>query len=160
MIRPSGQIKILAALILFTAIQSSAQMQSLGSKDAFRTANLSRRETAEILKQVEASAYDYPEDWTSELRVRRVDLGGSPGLVLQGSKLLCGVTGNCQTWVFRKANDKWLSLFSADAPVAEGFRLGPGITGGIKDLTIVANSSAEAGRSVAFKFDGRFYRRK
>src|SRR5215475_10356032 len=160
MITPPRQIKILAALIFFTAIDASAQMQSLGSKDAFRTANLSPRETAEILKQVDASAYDYPDDWTRELRVRRVDLGGSPGLVLQRSKLLCGATGNCQTWVFRKANGKWLSLFSGDAPLAEGFRLGPGMTGGIKDLTIIANSGAEAERSVAYKFDGKFYRSK
>src|SRR5215470_17021493 len=102
MMRPPRQIKFLAALILFTAIDASAQMQRLDSKDAFRAANLSPCETAEILKQVEGSAYDYPDDWTRELRVRRVGLGGSPGLVLQGSKLLCGATGNCQTWVFRK----------------------------------------------------------
>ena len=31
---------------------------------------------------------------------------------------------------------------------------------GIKDFTIVPNSSAEAGQRVTYKFDGKFYRAK
>jgi hypothetical protein len=110
---------------------------------------------------VEQSAYDTPDDWKKELRVRRADLGNNPGMVVQGSKLLCGGTGNCQTWVFRKTDNKWVSLFPNDrVPIAERFRLGPGVTDGIKDFTIVANSGAEAGQTVTYKFDGKFYRTK
>ena len=94
-----------------------------------------------------------------KLRVRHVDLGGSPGLVVRGTKLLCGATGNCQTWVFRNVNDKWMSLFD-DAPIAESFQLGPTVTRGIKDLKIVANLSADRARRITYKYDGKVYRAK
>jgi hypothetical protein len=90
-----------------------------------------------------------------------VDLGASPGVVLQGTNLLCGGTGNCQLFVFRKANDKWVSLFGGDrAPLAEYFQLGASVTRGIKDLTVVTNASADSSERVSYKFDGQFYRSK
>lgn len=152
---------VIALVLLLVSLAGAAQMQSLGPKDTFLAAKLSAREVQDIVKQVEESAYDQAGDWTSELRVRRVDLGSRPGLVLQGSKLLCGATDNCQLWVFRREGDGWLSLFSGDqAPLAEGFQLGPTLAHGIKDLTIVANSGAEADARVNYKFDGSFYRAK
>ena len=147
--------------ILFFANPALSQTQSLGPKDTFAAARLSAKEIHEIVEGVEPSAYDIPDSWNKELRVRRVNLGGSPGIVVQGSKLLCGGTGNCQTWVFRKANNKWVSLFrNEQAPIAESFQLGPGVTHSIKDFEIVANSSAGAGERVTYKFDGMFYRVK
>jgi hypothetical protein len=129
---------VLFTAVLFVAKPALPQMQSLGAKDTFNSVGLSAKEAQEIVEEVERSAYDTPDDWKKELRVRRVDLGNSPGLVVQGSELLCGGTGNCQTWVFRKRDNKWMSLFPNDrVPIAEGFRLGPGITGGIKDFTIM-----------------------
>lgn len=148
-------------LVLMITLPIAAQMQGMHARDTFATAHLSRPEVQQILKQVEQSAYDVPDDWISELRVKRVDLGSSPGLVLQGSKLLCGATGNCEIWVFRKVGNTWLSLLPGDeAPIAEGFQLGPAKSGGIKDFTIVANSSAEAATTITYSFDGRRYRRK
>jgi len=38
------------------------------------------------------------------------DLGSSPGLVLEGTNLLCGGTGNCQIFVFRRVNDRFSLL--------------------------------------------------
>jgi hypothetical protein len=147
--------------ILFVAVTAATQLQSLGSKDTFRAAALSSADIKEIVKQVEDSAYDIADDWESELRVRHVDLGASPGLILQGTKLLCGATGNCQAWVFRKAHNNWILIFAKDdVPIAEGFRLGPGVSGGIKDFTVWANSSAETERTVTYKFDGKLYRTK
>ena len=73
----------------------------------------------------------------------------------------CGATGNCQLWIFRKAGGKWLSMFGSDqAPIAEGFQLGPARSQGVKDLAIAANSSAEASQRVTYKFDGKQYRAK
>jgi hypothetical protein len=145
--------------VLFFASPALPQTQSLGPKDTFAAARLSAKEIHEIVEGVEPSAYDTPDSWNKELRVRRVDLGGSPGIVVQGSKLLCGGTGNCQTWVFRKANNKWVSLFrNEQAPIAESFQLGPAVTHNIKDFEIVTNSSAGAGERVTYKFDGMFYR--
>jgi hypothetical protein len=143
------------------AAPAETQLQSLGPSDTFRAAALSSAEIGEILKQVQDSAFDIPDDWQKELHVRHFDLGSSPGVVLQGTKLLCGATRNCQTWVFRKAHNNWILMFANDdVPIAEGFRLGPCASGGIKDFAVQANSSAEAERTVTYRFDGGLYRRK
>ena len=156
----------IAAFLVFNAIllfpcPAFPQAQSLGPKDTFAAARLSPKEVQQIIAGVEQLAYDTPDSWSEELRAKRVNLGSSPGLVLQGTKLLCGGTGNCQVFVFRNANNRWVSLFGDDqAPLAEAFQLGPGVTRGIKDFTVTANSSAEAGQRVTYKFDGKFYRAK
>ena len=40
--------------------------------------------------------------------MQRVELGGGPGLVVGGTKLLCGATRNCQTWMFLNWNNRQL----------------------------------------------------
>ncbi|HEY6902847.1 MAG TPA: hypothetical protein VI216_00970 [Candidatus Acidoferrales bacterium] len=151
----------LFAAILLCATSALAQAHGLGPKDTFAAARLSAKEVHEITDGVEQSAYDTPDSWESELRVKRIDLGYVSGIVVQGTKLLCGGTGNCQTWVFRKAEGKWVSMFGGDqAPMADSFQFGPTSTGGVKDFTITANSSAEAGHRVTYKFDGKLYRAK
>jgi hypothetical protein len=140
------------------SITALAQMESLGSKDSLAAANLSAKEIREIIAGVKKSAYDMPESWSTELRLRRVDLGNGAGIVVQGRSLLCGGTGNCQIWVFRKANENWLSLFAnGQAILAEDFTVGPAVTHHIKDLTIVTNFSAKESKRVTYKFDGRLY---
>jgi len=158
---PMKRLTLAIFAFFLGACQSVAQMQSLGSRDTFAAAKLSAREAQEVIDAVEISAYDTPDFWKKELRVKRVDLGSYPGLVVQGSNLLCGATGNCQLWIFRKAGGKWLSMFGSDqAPIAEGFQLGPARSQGVKDLAIAANSSAEASQRVTYKFDGKQYRAK
>jgi hypothetical protein len=145
--------------ILLCSNPALPQAQSLGPKDTFAAAKLSANEEREIVAGLEQSAYDTPESWTKEVRIKRIDLGEGPGIVVQGTNLLCGGTGNCQTWVFRKANHRWVSLFGNDqAPLAESFQLGPATTNGIRDFTIVTNSSAKTSQRVTYKFDGRLYR--
>ena len=117
-------------------------------------------EIRQLVAGLEPLAYDEPDSWSKELRVKRIDLAGGPGLVLQGKKLLCGGTGNCQLFVFRQVNGKWISLFDKQAPIGEAFEVGPGCTNGIKDFSVIANSSAEAEHRVTYKFDGKFYRSK
>lgn len=147
--------------ILLGASSTFAQARDLGPKDTFAAAGLTAKEVREITDGVEQSAYDTPDSWASELRVRRVDLGSFPGMVVRGTKLLCGGTGNCQTWVFRKAAGKWVSMFGGDqAPLADSFQFGPTSTGGVKDFTITGNSSAEDSHRVIYKFDGKLYRTK
>jgi hypothetical protein len=74
-------------------------MDYLKATETFSVAKLSTAEVQEILKQVEADIDYRPETWQDELRIRRVRLGSVDGLVLQGLQALCGVTGNCTTWV-------------------------------------------------------------
>jgi len=152
---------LLILTVTFFTCRALPQVQSLGAKDTMLAAKLSTKEMQEIVAGVEPSAYDTPDSWSEELRAKRINLGGSAGIVLQGTKLLCGGTGNCQIFVFRKVNDKWVSLFGNDrAPLTESFQLGPGVTHGIKDLTVVTNSSAQSSQRVTYKFDGRYYRAK
>ena len=147
--------------IAFVAIPAFSQADSLGPKDTLAAAKLSPKEIREIISGVEKSAYDTPDSWETELRAKRVDLGAGPGMVLQGTNLLCGGTGNCQLFVFRKADERWVSLFGGDqAPLAESFQLGQSVTHGIKDLTVVTNTSAASSQSVSYKFDGQLYRSK
>jgi hypothetical protein len=138
---------------------AASQLDSLGPNDTFRAAQLTTKEVEDIVGQVQDSAFDIADDWQSELRVRRMDLGSNPGLIVQGTKLLCGATGNCQTWVFWKLDGRWISLFPEDkVPVIEGFHIEPVTTNGIKDLMVVANVSAEAEKRITYHFDGKFYR--
>jgi len=156
-------MKIVQCIALSALLCSSGfalpQMQSLTAKDTWAAAKLSPQEIQQITAAVEDSAFDTPDSWEQELRVRRVDLGATPGIIAQGTKLLCGGTGNCQIFVLRKANGKWVSLFGTEqAPLADSFQLGPAVTNGIKDLTVSANSSAESSARVTYKFDGKTYR--
>jgi hypothetical protein len=144
--------------VLVFALMSQAQGPPVPNR--ISGLGLSVEERRQILAAVAQSAFDAPDSWEEELSAVRVDLGRSPGIVLRGTKLLCGGTGNCQLFVMRKANGRWVSLFGDDqAPLAESFELGPGVTRGIKDLTVVTNSSAETGQRIRYRFDGRMYRR-
>lgn len=145
--------------ILFFAGAAFAQMQNLGVKDTWAAAKLSAEEAKEIIAGVEQSAFDTPDSWEKELLVKRIDWGNGPGIVARGTSLLCGGTGNCQIFVFRKINGKWTSLFgSNDAPIGDGFQFGPGVTHGIKDLIISSNSSAAPSQHMVYAFDGEVYK--
>jgi len=144
---------------LFLSVPAASQMERLGPNDTFHAAQLTEKEVEELVRQVQDSSFDTADDWQSELRVRRVDLGHSPGIIIQGTKLLCGATGNCQTWVFRKLDDRWISLFPIDkVPIVEGFHIESGVRHGIRDFKVVANFSAESERTITYHFDGKFYR--
>ena len=153
---PAGVSLTVAVLFSVTVL---TQGQSLRDNDRIAAARLSAKELQQVVAALEESAYDTPDSWTEELRAKRVDLGGGNlGMVLQGTKLLCGGTGNCQLFVLRNVNGNWLSLFGSQrAPLAESFRFGPGLTHGIKDLTLTTNSSAEAGKTTRYRFDGQLY---
>jgi hypothetical protein len=133
-------------------------MRSLEINETFQATNLSSAETARIFKQVEETSFDYPDSWQSELRVRRVSLGDTDGLVIQGTKLLCGGTGNCQTWIFRRSDGRWISMFQGQAPIVSAFGFTDKTSHGVRDLATLANVSAETSAYSVFAFDGNFYR--
>lgn len=150
------QMKRLYLSFLLLAVTSTADAQ-VGATLA--ASNLSSQERRQILTAVEQSAYDVPESWDDELRVTVVDLGSSRGVVLRGTNLLCGATGNCQLFVLRHVGTRWVSMFGTkQAPLAASFTLGPTVTRGIKDLTIVSNVGGQTERRVRFRFDGSVYR--
>jgi hypothetical protein len=152
------RITAVSVSVLTSALMSQAQ--SLPLHNGISGIGLSTEERRQVLSGVARSAFDTPDSWEEELSATRVDLGASRGIVLRGTKLLCGGTGNCQLFVMRETNGTWVSLFGDDqAPLAESFELGPGVTRGIKDLTVVTNSGAEASRRVTYRFDRQLYRR-
>jgi len=62
--------------------------------------------------------------------------------------------------VLRRVNGTWSSLFNdQEAPLADAFELGPGVTRAINDRTVATHGSAEASPRVRFRFDGQVYRR-
>ena len=151
--------RVVFVLISILLYASAALAQTVGPQNTIGGVGLSAAAVRHIIAAVEQSAYDVPTSWTAELRAKRVDLGRSPGLVLKGTNLLCGATGNCQLFVFRKVNGNWVSLFAgAQAPLAESFQFGPRRTHDVKDLIVETNSSAESGERATYQFDGRVYR--
>jgi len=88
--RPTRGGTVLVTSFVFVAALAFSQMQSLDVKETFAAAHFSSQEAAEVIRAVSNSAFDIPDSWETELRARRVDLGTEPGLVLQGTNLLCG----------------------------------------------------------------------
>ncbi|SRR6266436_3817390 len=134
------------------------KMQSLADGETFQATKLSSNEANEIFKQVEETSFDYPDSWQSELRVRRISLGDTDGLVVRGTRLLCGGTGNCQTWIFRHSKGIWVSMFQHQAPIISAFGFADQTSHGIRDLATLAHALAETSSYNVFAFDGNFYR--
>ena len=77
-----------------------AAMESLSRSDSLHAARLSRAEFRQVIEQLELTSFDEPKSWEKEIRVRRVHLGVADGLIVQGTNLLCGATGNCKLGCF------------------------------------------------------------
>ena len=145
------------------ATRSSAEriawwLKDLSANETFPAAQLTAAERKQIIDQVENTSFDAPDSWDKELRVRRISLGAADGLIIRGTRLLCGGTGNCETWVFRHSPGRWLNLFEQEAPIVSGFGFEQEAAGGIKNFLVSTNSSAATERRILFKFDGNVYR--
>jgi hypothetical protein len=132
-------------------------LQRLHDAESFRQSKLAPTEVRQILQQIKATAFDTAKSWQKELRVRRISLQSVDGLIVQGSDLLCGATGNCQTWVFRKDRRRWISLFPNQAPVAAGFGFAMVATHRIPDFLVAAHVSADEVDYASYSYDGQNY---
>src|SRR3974390_2160219 len=101
---------------LLAAPPIKARESHPSSTDTLSGANLPKDAIQQILKEIEASAYDTPKSWEAELRIEHLQLGDAPALVVKGSDLLCGATANCQVWVFRRSAGGWGSLIYPEPP--------------------------------------------
>ncbi len=151
------RLALLLATVALPQQLELPEMHHLKANETLRVVELTRTEIAEVTAQAEETSFDIPDSWEAEVRARRVSLGGAEGLVLQGTALLCGGTGNCQTWVFRLIERKWRVMFQDRAPVASTFGFQDTASNGIKDLVVEANSSAGQAQYIVYKFDGKFY---
>jgi len=138
--------------------QNISWLKDLNANESFLAAKLTAEERKQIIDQVEMTGFDVPDSWDSELRARRVSLGEADGLVIRGTQLLCGGTGNCQTWIFRRSQGQWFNLFEQEAPIASGFGFEQETTNGIVNFLVSAKGSAAEENRILFKFDGKVYR--
>jgi hypothetical protein len=142
----------LAQELDFTAIPLPADTDDIAA------AKLPPAEVKQILDQVEETSFDTPDSWQAELRLRRVPIAGGDGLVVRGTALLCGGTGNCQTWLFRRSNGAWAKMFDGEAPIVAGLGFGRHVSHEIPDLIATAPLSASASTYFVYVFDGTVYR--
>jgi hypothetical protein len=112
----------------------------------------------QILEQVEQTSFDTPDSWRAELRLRRLPIAGGDGLIVRGTALLCGGTGNCETWLFRRASGAWVKMFDGEAPVVAGLGFGRHVNHEIPDLIATASLSASTSTYLVYVFDGTVYR--
>ena len=135
-----------------------AAIPPLTDKDSIAAAKLSPKEIKEILDQVEETSFDTPDSWQAELRLRRLPIAGGDGLVVRGTALLCGGTGNCQTWLFRRSNGAWAKMFDGEPPIIASFGFGRHVSHEIPDLVATAPLSASTSTYLVYVFDGTVYR--
>ena len=134
-------------------------MNHVRSDETFQTTRLTSAELEEIRNDLEKTSFDFPDSWDTEVRVRDISLGSVDGLAVQGTALLCGGTGNCQTWIFRRLLGHWINLFKDQAPIASGFGFQEKMSHGIRRLVMSVNFSAGRAEYWVYDFDGQFYGR-
>lgn len=145
-------------ILILAAVQSAQPaMDHLRPAETVSAAGLTPADKREIFSQLDGTSFDTPDSWDKEALVRRVRLGDSDGLVIQGAKLLCGSTGNCATWVLRRQKDGWHNLFSSDAPLASTFAFDDVTTNGVPNLVLETHLSADVTRRTTFTFNGGVY---
>jgi hypothetical protein len=132
-------------------------VKALDDQETFAATTLTGAEQKQVLDQVQATSFDTPDSWTDELRVRRISLGRTDGLVICGTRLLCGATGNCETWLFRRANGRWLNMFDGEAPVVTSVGFVKQ-TKNVRDVVATAHVATGTATWTQYAFDGRFYR--
>ena len=142
----------LAQDLAFTAIPP------LTDRDSTAAASLPAAEVKQVLDQVERTSFDTPDSWENELRLRRLPIAGGDGLVVRGTAMLCGGTGNCETWLFRRVKGAWVNMFEGEAPVISSFGFGRQVNHDLPDFIATAPLSAAKSNYMVYVFDGAFYR--
>lgn len=128
--------------------------------DTFVESGLRSAARKEIFENVALTAYDTPESWDAELRVRRETLGPWHVAVVRGTSRLCGATGNCQTWVFRLDGKHWINVIAAgQAPIVDGLSLTRAGRNRPWRLVTRTRISAQESRFAEYRFDGRLFQR-
>src|SRR3974390_1656238 len=145
---------------LLAAPPIKARESHPSSADTLSGANLPKDAIQQILKEIEATAYDTPKSWEAELRIEHLQLGDAPALVVKGSDLLCGPTANCQVWVFRRSAGGWRFFLCRETRIiVDSVMFGPKKTRGVEDLVVTTNWSTSSAKKYTYNFDGAVYRK-
>ena len=154
---------LLACLLPLATVGQEIEFKPLpmpSDTDTFVDSGLKSAARREIFDAVAVTAYDTPESWDAELRVRRERVGPWFIAVVRGTSLLCGATGNCQTWLFRLDGKHWVNVVAAgQAPIVDALSLTRAGRGRPWRLMTRAHVSAEERRFTDYRFDGRTFQR-
>ena len=95
-------------------------------------------------------------DITEGITVKKIDLNkdGQPEYLATLEPFLCGTTGNCLTWVYRKTGAEYKLLLRTSG---RQLLLEKSSTGGFRDLRMEAGHSADEQDFSIYKFDGNKY---
>jgi len=151
-----GRVTLLAVLAAALAAAQSElpQARFLPVGDTFRDAGIPPAQIRQITALVEKTSFDAPDSWEQELRIRRVALGQADVLVVRGTDLLCGATGNCQAWVLLRSRQQWRNLIVGVGPLASGLGFEGQVSNGFKNLVLVTNAGGQKHRYTRYRFDG------
>lgn len=127
--------------------------------DTLAASELPAAQIRELLEQVEATSFDTPESWLVELRARIVASGRARSIIVRGTSLLCGGTGNCQIWLFRYDKGHWINLIEGEAPMVDSLKLTQGANQDMPDLIAGTNTSSTSDRYSVYVFHDKTYRR-
>ena len=159
------KILLLLALLLSSFSPALAQADwtttktaDLSQLDQVRYAQLTLAEKS-ALQTVTAPAFqkcvaDDPKfdatDAFQHVRIRRADLGGGSGFIVEGTGCLCDA-GNCQFWI---VTADMQTLFNA---TAQTYALLPATTSGHFDLITASHVSTTESTRALYQFDGTRY---
>jgi hypothetical protein len=95
-----------------------------------------------------------PSALEKELLARYVDMGegAANGLDVHGKDILCGASGNCGTWFFRRSRGKWQLVLDGQEPAAFAF-VQPKHDG-LLDLVLLVHLSADEAPTDVWQFNG------
>jgi hypothetical protein len=139
-----------------------AQMHGSHQAAGISEGDLDDPTVAEIIARIVGKGgEDMPaaKDMEEELIATHLDFGegAENGLVVQGSEKLCGATGNCQMWFFRKVAEKWLLIGiggNDDETSASMFAAVPPKHGGLFEVILGSHLSSSEAAFGLFWFDG------
>src|SRR5260370_22451050 len=106
-------------------------------QNSVRVAGLTSAEMRQIKAEAEKTSFDTPDSWEDELRARRVSSGASEMLVVRGTRLLCGGTGNCQVWVFVRLKNQWKPTIGQQAAIASALAFDDETNNGVNNILLV-----------------------
>jgi len=134
---------------------------------AITSIGLSESEMREVISEVlrrdfvREMGITSADDLKSELLARNVDMGegSASGLVVQGQEKLCGATGNCIAWFFRrgKGSLQSLGLGREYPPDAAAFAFLPPKHKGLSDLVVERNDGGGIISTFVWQFNGSDY---
>ena len=128
--------------------------------DTFVESGLRAAGRRDILQNVALTAYDTPDSWDAELRIRHDRVGPWHVAVVRGTSRLCGAGGNCQTWLFRLEGKRWVNVIAAgQAPIIDGLSLTRAGRGKAWRLMTRTRISAQEAQFAQYRFDGRLFHR-